>query len=182
MIQIIPESELQQGTEEWLNFRSTRISGTDAYSLLKGKSVSDILYKKQHATPFYGTYYTERGHALEEVAKDIYSEARKKVTNAGAIINTDYPNAMYSPDGLIGDNALVECKAFNEARHLANYQRPEPQIIAQVQFGLFISGRKYCDLIFFNPDLNDPKQMMLIKRIRPDKEMHKQFQYLLANA
>ena len=180
MIQIIPEEELQQGTDEWLEFRSSRVSGTDAYSLLKGKSIAEILYAKQHNS-FKGNYYTERGHALEEVAKDIYSEARKQVTNAGAIINTDYPNAMYSPDGLIGDNALVECKAFNEARHLANYQKPEPQIIAQVQFGLFISGRKYCDLIFFNPDLDDPKQMMLIKRIRPDKEMHKQFKNLLEN-
>ena len=48
MITIIPEDELQQGTEEWLDFRSTRISGTDAYSLLKGKSIPDILYSKQH--------------------------------------------------------------------------------------------------------------------------------------
>lgn len=181
MIRVIPESELQQGTDEWLKFRSTRISGTDAYSLLRGKTIDEILYKKQNAAPFFGTYYTERGHALEKVAKDIYSEARRKVTDAGAIINTDYPNAMYSPDGLIGNTALVECKAFNPVRHFNNYQKTEPQIIAQVQFGLFISGRKYCDLIFFNPDIDTPKDMMLIRRITPDLDMHQQFKQLLLN-
>lgn len=180
MIQIIPEEELQQGTDEWLEFRSSRVSGTDAYSLLKGKSITEILYAKQHNS-FKGNYYTERGHALEEVAKDIYSEARKPIHNAGAIINSEYPNAMYSPDGLIKEVGLVECKAFNPTRHLANYQKTEPQIVAQIQFGLFISGRKYCDLILFNPDLEDVTKMMLIKRFKPDLEMHQQFKNLLEN-
>lgn len=178
MITIIPEDELQQGTEEWLDFRSTRISGTDAYSLLKGKSIPDILYSKQHNS-FTGNFYTERGHALEEVAKDIYSEARRKVTNAGAIINDKYPNAMYSPDGLIDERGLVECKAFNSERHFKNYQKIEPQIMAQIQFGLFLSERKYCDLILFNPDLDDPKDMMLIRRVKPDKWIFLQFKHLL---
>ena len=178
MITIISTDELEQGSDKWLDLRSGLITGTDAQALLHGKSIPDILYAKQHNT-FTGNFWTKRGQALEDVAKEIYSEAKLPITNAGFILNDRYENAAYSPDGLVGEDGLVECKAFNERRHYKNYRQIDPSIVAQIQFGLFISERKWCDLLLFNPDLDVVKDMLLIRRVKPDKKIHKQFAELL---
>lgn len=170
--------DLQQGTEEWLNFRKTRISATDAYDLLRGRSIEEILSSKQNSH-FKGNYYTKRGHLLEDEAKIIYSEAFEPLTNAGAILNSKFPNAMCSPDGIAGDKGLVEVKCFNPERHLKVYHSLDPHILAQIQFQLLISEREWCDLTLYNPDMPDINDTFLIKHILPDPSIQEKLISLL---
>ena len=175
MITIIPTTEIDQGSEEWLQLRNQYITGTDAILLLKGKSIEQILSAKQNTKPWAGNYWTQRGHEMEKEAKIIYSEVFSPVKDAGFIINDKFPYCGVSPDGLVGEDGLVEVKAFNEARHFAVYEDIEPSIIAQTQYQLFVSERDWVDLILFNPDVKNAKDAMLIKRLTPDKKIQKQF-------
>ena len=179
MITIISSEEMPQGSEKWAEFRKTRISGTDAYSLLKGTPISEILHKKA-TNNFHGNYYTQRGHILEAEARDIYSQVNSPANEAGAIINSKYPNAMMSPDGTVGQDGLIEIKCFQPKRHFKVYRELDPTIIAQIQFGLFISEREWCDLVLYNPDLEDPRDCFLTKRIRPIKSTQSLFKKLLS--
>ena len=178
MITIIPTNEVEQGTPKWLELRSKYVTATDCYDLIKGTPISELLARKTNNS-FKGNYYTQRGHDLEPYAKYVYSQLYQPVTDAGFIINDLYPNAGYSPDGLVADNGLVEVKCFNVKRHLDVYQNLDPHIICQIQFGLLISGRDWCDLVLYNPDIDDAHQAFLTKRLLPSAEMHNKIKLAL---
>ena len=181
MITIIPESEIQQGTQEWKELRSKYITGTDAYSILRGKTIEQIIEdKKKNINSFSGNYYTRRGHILEDESRDIYSKIYQKVETAGFILNDKYPLAGYSPDGLIGEHGLWENKSFLEKKHLQTYNSLSPQIIAQTQFGIFVSERDYVDLTLYNPDVEDVKNAYLIKRIHPINSFQDKFKKIFS--
>lgn len=174
--------DLEQGSDEWHNLRKNYITGTDGHKLLIGHSIQEILNNKQvEHNSFSGNYYTRRGHLLETEAKQIYSETREEVKDAGFITNDKYPLAGYSPDGLVGDNGLVECKAFKEKKHLEVYKNLSTDIIGQTQFGLFVSEREWCDLILYNPDIEDISKVFLVKRIYPIEEIQNKFKKLFTS-
>lgn len=172
---IIPEESIQQGSEEWLELRSQYISGTDAYDLLKGKSIQTILKEKQHSS-FNGNYYTERGHIYEDEAKEIYSELVAPLKNVGFIINNKYKYVGVSPDGVAEDH-LVEVKSFLKSRHLKTYEDEilDPHINAQIQYQLFVTEMPYCNLLLYNPDLEDLSKSFLIREVLPDHKIQQRF-------
>lgn len=180
MITIIPESQIKQGSGAWHNLRNRYLTGTDAIKLLRGYSPEQILEKKIiESNSFSGNYWTERGHILEDESKDIYSQVRFPITNAGFIINDKAPNIGYSPDGLVGEDGFVECKSFGEKHHRQVIKNLSPEIIAQTQWGFFITERDWCDLLLYNPDLEDNDEAYVIKRLYPISEIQEKFKKLL---
>lgn len=184
MIRYYTEEEIPQGSELWHEIRNGLITGTTAYDLLTGLSIDDCLSKKESDT-FSGNYYTKRGHILEDEAKEIYSELYKKVTNYGFVINDKYPNAGYSPDGVVCENDtptyLIEVKCLTPERHLSVYQSLDAHYYAQIQLGLLIAELPYCDLILYNPDIEETELSFLTRRIYPDRKLHKKLVELLNN-
>lgn len=184
MIRYYTNDEVQQGTAEWHALRDGLITGTDAFDVLRGKGLEQILYTKKNNN-FTGNYYTRRGHALENEAREIYSHVFNKVLEFGFVKNTDYPICGYSPDGIIVDDngnkiGLWECKAFNKERHMKVYKGSDAHILAQVQFGLMMTKLPWCDLTLYNPDMEDANDAMLIKRIYPSDEIQYNLNKLLA--
>lgn len=172
-------NDIEQGTPEWHELRGEYLTGTDAIHLLKGKDIEDILSDKINKTEFNGNSATRRGHRLEPEAIAILEAIKDiNVHHAGFITNTKYPLAGYSPDGLIDKDGLVECKAFSKDRHEANNERIEIQIIAQVQWGLFVSERKWAYIVFYNPDL-PPEQAIHIKYVERNPATMKRFEALI---
>lgn len=165
-----------QGTQEWLDKRGQYITGTDAYTFLRGASKEQILKNKQEARSFHGNFYTRRGHILEDEGIHLYEILNNlEVKHCELMLNDDYPDIAGSPDGLVKRSGLVEHKAFNEKRHLANYEVLEPQIYCQINWYMFVSERKWCDMIFYNPDIEDPAKCLLIKRYPRDEDLINQF-------
>ena len=180
MITIISESEIKQGSEEWHRLRNLHLTGTDAIKLLRGHSPEEILAKKaKESNSFSGNFWTKRGHLLEDESKEIYSEIRTPITNAGFIINDKYPHIGYSPDGLVNTDGFVECKSFGEKHHLEVIKNLSQEIIAQTQWGFFITEREWCDLLLYNPDIDDDDMAYVIKRLYPIPEIQEKFKKLL---
>ena len=175
LINYYSNKDIPQGSPEWHNIRAGLITGTDAFALLNGKSREQILADKTNNS-FKGNYYTRRGHILEGEAREIYSQIYEKVNEMGFITNDLIPWAGYSPDGLIGKDGLWECKSFLEKRHLYVYENLDAAIIAQIQFGLMVTEREWCDLTLYNPDIEDISKQFLVKRIFKNPEIHKRFQ------
>ena len=161
--------KLEQGTPEWLEIRSKYLTGTDAYSLvIKEISVEQILVNKTNNS-FTGNYYTRRGHKLEPINRYIWVEVNGlEVRTPGFICSDEFSIAGYSPDGLVyQDNkpvGLIECKSFNEVRHLKNYEYAETAILLQMEWGMFVTGLPWCDLCLYNPDVSDSEKQWLCKR------------------
>ena len=174
--------DLRQGSQEWLDLRKNKISATDAYDLLNGKSIDQILKEKQNST-FAGNGATERGHLLEEQARDIFKSLHPELSikEAGAILNDDFPNALISPDGVINNGmALLEIKSFEKSHHEDIIKNLDPHFLAQIQMQMLISECQFVEGIFFNPEEEDPKKAFVTQRFYADNEIQAKLRTLLS--
>lgn len=115
------------------------------------------------------TFAMVRGRDDEAVARTLYSEKIKPVTKIGFITSEfDGVTLGYSPDGLVGDEGLIEVKSRAQKFQLDTIIKlaiPD-KYKAQIQAGLMISGRKWCDFISF-PACGGGK--MFVMRAQADK-------------
>ena len=82
----------------------------------------------------------------------------------------DVGNFGYSPDGLLGDDGLLEIKcpmATTHAKYLLDNKMPT-DYWQQVQGGLWVSGRRWCDFASFHPNFKE-KQLFIVKVERDEK-------------
>jgi hypothetical protein len=183
--------ECQQGTPEWDAARTGVITAScfaDAISKLTRKSgnrepgdpttasdkyACDLAIERISGKP-YGqpikAWTLERGHEMERLARIAYeSRVQEYVSEAGVAL-TDDRLFGYSTDGLVGEDGLVEIKcpidslkikAMLETGDTSEYDH-------QMQGGLWITGRKWCDFIMFVPDLEPVGKDLFVKRVHRD--------------
>lgn len=93
-----------------------------------------------------------RGHDDEPRAREKYSERYAAVTEVGFMVRDDWGYRIgYSPDGLVGDDGLIEIKSRRPRTHLVTILAGHPPIedMAQMQCGLLVTGRKWLDYIAY---------------------------------
>ena len=146
---MITYHDVEQGTVKWKLMRKGLWTGSTAVRLLQGKKLLD-------ESDWGGNDATRRGHALEIVAIREYERRYKtKVQRPGFVTNSVYSNAGYSPDGIDG-GYLLEVKSFNESNHKDLVNRSIPVVIlAQIYFGMIITGKRKARLLAFNPDFRE---------------------------
>lgn len=143
----------EQGTQEWLDFRSQYdITGSTVGSILGSneytrpwKALTSRLGLHENASG--GNRFQEamfaKGHKTEDEARiRVSKEFGVAIQQTGAITNDQYPGMMYSPDGLIGDDTLWEHKNPERAGKFANLAAGDhPDYMDQIQMGMLVSGR-----------------------------------------
>ena len=108
----------------------------------------------------------ERGNLDEPLARDLYSQTWEPVTEVGFMVRDDWGFSIgYSPDGLVGDDGLIEAKSRAPKKHLATILADEvpAENMAQIQCGLLVSGRQWCDYLSYCGGMP-----MWRKRVYPD--------------
>ena len=75
-----------------------------------------------------------------------------------------------SPDGLVGDDGLVEIKCPNSATHIATLRGEAipDKYIKQMQWQMNLTGRQWCDFASFDPRLPDAMQLHVQRVPRDD--------------
>jgi len=164
--------DIEQGTEEWFEIRKGKLTASNAQAIsANGKGlqtyVKNIVLSIFTENESYQGSDMKRGHELEPIARTKY-EFEKNVTvkEVGFI---EYSKEVgYSPDGLVGEEGLVEIKARNNSIHLDLLMNGtvDTKTIWQMQMGLLITGRKWCDFVSYNPNF---KNSIFIKRFYPDE-------------
>lgn len=109
-----------------------------------------------HVEDTFTTWDMQRGHDDEPKARDEY-EQRHDVTvdEIGFMTRTiDGVTIGYSPDGLVADDGLIECKSRRQATQLAHWINGDKPTVpdenmAQLQTGLLVSGRDWIDYLGF---------------------------------
>lgn len=152
---------VEQGSPEWLEARRGKFTGSNAHKLLSSFGAHE--YAKAIEDSFTGNYYTARGHILEDEAIELYETiSGDTVSHCGFVTNSLYPDALYSPDGL-SDDHLIEVKCFGARPHLAIYNGDIPlKILAQIHFGMLITGKRAARLVIYNPELDDRMAFKII--------------------
>lgn len=94
--------------------------------------------------------FMQRGTELEAEAITWYAfENDCDVTRVGFCTTND-ERIGYSPDGLVGDHGALETKCPAAKTHIGYLLDPDRLVAAyrtQVQGGLWVTGRKWCDLV-----------------------------------
>ncbi len=89
-----------------------------------------------------------------------------------------------SPDGLIGEEGLIEVKCPKATTHfeyLKNKTIPS-EYIKQMDWQLACTGRQWCDFVSFHPDFPEELQLLIIRHKRDDqaiKELEEAVQIFL---
>lgn len=121
--------DVEQGTEEWLEYRKGKISGTllsDLYSKRGNRKIGfyELLAERLSLDPD-NENRMERGLRLEEEAIALFEKEHKKIVErVGICVHEDHPDIINSPDGLILHKTkkvyteAVEVKCLSPARHL----------------------------------------------------------------
>lgn len=167
-----------QQSPEWFALRKLKLTASNAQAIgNNGKGletyVTEIMAEYLSAAPKenFSTKDTERGNELEEFARQMYElERGVTIKKVGFIEADEYLGC--SPDGLVGEDGGVEIKCLNDVKHYRLMKDGEKEIdsayLWQSQMNLFLTGRKWWDLIFYNPNF---AKSLLVFRIKPDKEM-----------
>lgn len=92
---------------------------------------------------FQGNVATRHGQAFEEDAlADVERQLGIMLTPGECIVHPEHRFLAATPDALVGDDGLVECKAPYRAAYTHYNERPDYQ--AQMQHQMAVSGRAWC--------------------------------------
>lgn len=115
------------------------------------------------------TYAMRRGRELEPRARMVYERRTGALVEEVSLILTDDERFGYSSDGLIDDDGMVEIKCPLACDKLGQvWASPETahlEYIDQINGGLWITGRQWCDLVVYCPWLEPVGKDLFVKRI-----------------
>jgi len=151
---------------EWEPFADNDDCRTHLYELAAQRMTKCV-------EPIFESYDMLRGKAEEQEARGLYSDRFGKVEEVGFITNDRHGFVLgYSPDGLVGDDGLIECKSRKQKyqvqtviEHLQTGGIPQ-EFVIQHQTGLFVSERKWIDFVSFSAKLP-----MAVIRVHPDDKL-----------
>lgn len=157
-----------QGSAEWLEARKGRITGSrfkDARDRLKSGAPSKacIAYAMDVARERCGGKAPEKfqnaamrfGTEQEPLARQAYEEATGNLVEEVGFIVDEEGHFGLSPDGLIGDDGVLEVKTMvsSDTLFTAVADGDISEYIDQCNGYLWLLGRKWVDLSLWAPDL-----------------------------
>ena len=174
--------ELIQGSDEWIAARCGVLTASEMKLILtptlktanndKSRAhVYEILAQRitGHVEPHYMSDDMLRGHEDEVEARILYAKNYVPIIDVGFITNNEWGFVIgYSPDGLVGNDGLIECKSRRQkfqVQTIIEGEMPDDYVL-QVQTGLLVTGRKWCDFVTYSGGL--PMETL---RIFPDEKM-----------
>jgi len=162
------ETRIAQGTDEWLKLRHGKITASRMADVMaktkSGPSASRKNYMMEliceklsgESVEFYKNAAMQRGNDLEPVARGAY-EADKGlfVVEEGLVDHPKIKGLAASPDGLVGDDGLLEIKCPNTATHLEflKTSKIQSKYILQMHTQMICTGRNWCDFVSYDDRL-----------------------------
>jgi hypothetical protein len=181
-VTLIELPDLIQGSEEWLAQRRGMVTASVVGKLVTAKTIKPASNDDSRALiallvaeritglvdPVWVNDDMLRGQMEEPRARDKYAEHYGVgVRTTGFMVREeDGWRLGYSPDGLVGDDGLIEVKAPRAKTHLRTILADEVPAyhMPQCQAGLLVTGREWLDFISFCGGMP-----MFTKRVLPDQ-------------
>lgn len=169
--------DMEQGTDEWHQARLGIPTASNFSKLVTSKGapskqsvgyMNELLAERLcgHPLESYSNKWMERGSELEAEARLSYEIIEGVDVKQVGFVTLDAGSAGCSPDGLIGDDGLIEIKCPSPGVHVSYLRAGKlpTDYVAQVQGQLWVCERKWCDFISYHPDLPD-----LVVRVERDE-------------
>ncbi|PPC95205.1 MAG: exonuclease [Methylotenera sp.] len=176
--------EILQKSEDWHQLRCGKWTGSKFHDVLAKKKdgkptqkredlIWDIATERiQGYQPSGMTSYSLKwGNDNEPLARQSYEiKTGEFVEEIAFIKHPKYDFVGVSPDGLIGSEGMIEIKSPSSPKvHLQRWIDGVPdEYVAQLQGGLWVTGRKWIDFISYDGDTDDRFKLLVIRVYRDE--------------
>lgn len=177
-------NDVEQGSDEWHKLRLGCITASRFKDVLSGgQGKTRLTYMREVCAEIltcekvegFTNEYMQWGVETEPQAKDFYTlKTGNDIENISFIKAepTEFPivGVGCSPDGLIGDNGLIEIKCPKTTTQIETFLSGEmpSRYTAQVQGQLWVSGREWCDFVSFDPRINGESSFFCTRVFRDE--------------
>ena len=174
---------IEQRTEEWFKQRLGKVTASAIANVIAktktGVSASRDNYSTQltlerltgQQAEFYTNSAMEWGTATEPQARQAYEVYKGVfVDETGFVNHPTIEMSGASPDGLVGEDGLVEIKCPESKTQMETLlnQKVPTKYIPQMQWQMACTGRKWCDFVSFDPRMPDNLQLFVSRVNRDD--------------
>lgn len=169
---------MEQRTDDWFSARlgkvtASRISDVVAktksgVSASRGNYMAQLIVERMTNKPTesYSNSAMQWGTDTEPLARAAYEMATNTmVEEVGFVQHPDEEMCGASPDGLVGEDGLIEIKCPNTATHIETLINGEidNKYILQMQWQMACTGRQWCDFVSFDPRMPESLQLKIIR-------------------
>lgn len=179
--------EIIQGSEAWRQERLGRVTASrvadlvaktkSGYSTSRANYMAELLIERltgARAESFISPamQWGTDNEADARIAYEFATDAM--VTEIGFVVHPTIDASGASPDGLVGDDGLVEIKCPLTATHVETLlgQSTPGRYVTQIQWQLACTGRKWCDFVSFDPRMPESMQLFIQRIHRDDKQIN----------
>jgi predicted phage-related endonuclease len=175
-------TDLTQGSDEWLAARCGLLTASEMKHIItptlkpaRNEKERTHLYEllAQRLSGYVEPHYIGddmlRGMEDEVIARQLYAENYLPVREVGFITNDKWGFTLgYSPDGLVGNDGLLECKSRRQKHQVRTIIENEPpeEYQIQIQTGLLVAEKNWLDFVTYSGGLP-----MLTIRVFPDRRI-----------
>ena len=172
----------EQGTDGWLRARAGKATASriadiiaktkTGYGASRTNYAAQLIAERLTGEPYEGFTNAAMawGTATEPQARAAY--AWKHDTDVAEVGFIEHPNITMSgasPDGLVGDDGLIEIKCPNTSTHIETLLsvKVPAKYITQMMWQMACTGRMWCDFVSYDPRLPENMQMF-VQRVPRD--------------
>jgi len=175
---------IEQGSPEWFAQRLGKVTASrvadviaktkTGYSTSRDNYMAQLICERMTGTvaESYTNSAMAWGTETEPLARAAYEAyADVLVDEVAMITHPRIDAAGASPDGLVGDDGLVEIKCPNTATHIDTLmsQAVPTKYNTQMQWQMACAERQWCDFVSFDPRMPTELQLF-VKRVPRDND------------
>lgn len=178
--------DMIQGSDEWYAARCGLLTASEMRHIITPSKLQYASNDKErghlyelvaqrigkYVEPTYIGDDMLRGQADEIYAREIYNKRYAPLQSVGFIANDKWDFTLgYSPDALtVCGEGQIECKSRRQKYQIETIISGEipSEYLIQLQTGLLVSERKWCDFVSYSGGLP-----MFVKRVLPDENTQK---------
>lgn len=181
---------MEQKTEEWFAQRLGKVTASrvadvmaktkTGYSASRENYMAQLVVERltQTKAESFTNAAMQWGTDQEPFARAAYEAAQGvMVEEVGFMSHPTIEMAGASPDGLVGDDGMVEIKCPNSAGMIEALltQKVPAKYFAQMQLQMACAGRQWCDYVVFDPRM-PAKAQLFVKRVPRDNDFIKEME------
>ena len=176
-------NDIEQRTDDWFAARLGKVTASSLYKVLaktktgygadRGNYMTQLVLERVTGSKAesYTNASMQWGIDQEPFARAAYEATTGvMVDEVGFIPHPTIEAAGASPDGLVGDDGMVEIKCPDSKTALECWLSENPvdgKYFAQMQWQMRCANRSWCDYVVFDPRM-PAKAQLFIKRVERD--------------
>ena len=171
---------MEQRTPEWFAKRLGKVTASRIADLMaktktgpgasRANYLAQLVTERLTGTPTEGFQSPAMTWGIEQeaAARAAYSARTGVLVDEVDFVDHPTMQAGASPDGLVGEDGLIEIKCPNTSTMLEYLEdRTIPtKYRLQIQWQLAVTGRDWCDFVAFDPRLPEHLQLLVIREPR----------------